>query len=140
MPLPIKKDDMKNRREYYRHTFAADDGLPATVQDAAGGPLLPVVVLDLSLTGMRFRADGPHRPWAGDDLIAIRFTLPGAVQLSIEGRVIYEHPSDQGESYGVHFLPSPSAGQNAQREKILWRFLLQAQRRQLHGREPKAAT
>lgn len=122
---------MSNRRNDYRHTFAPDDRLRVELYDA-GGPRLAVgQVVNLSLGGMAvdlgdtpFRLDPAHA-------VSARFSIPhGLRRFALASAVVHTHPTAEGGQLGLRFLPLDDLGAREERERALWVFLLDEQRRE----------
>lgn len=120
---------MENRRECYRHPFPPEQALPVIVEDFAHGAAWQGQALDLSLTGMRIRiADPQPQPFSGRRA-NVRLFLDPAEALSLPIRVVHAEPRDPGV-FGCEFVESIDPRTNERREKKLWAYLLQQQRRE----------
>jgi hypothetical protein len=126
---------MENRRQNYRHAFAPDALLPVSIQRGTGGPFWKGWALDLSVTGTRVRLEDSAQHLAANDRVVLRMALPRqSERLQMHGMVIHYSLDEQHETYGIEFLPSLSSSADELRERLIWTFLLQEQRRVIKQR------
>jgi hypothetical protein len=114
---------MVNRRQDYRHPFAPLERLHAGFTTSAGQR--PGQVVDLSLGGLaaELAADGP--PLHPGDIVQVHLTLGPDQPLAL--RACITHGQDL--RIGCRFLSLADATAQSARERRLWNFLLQEQRR-----------
>lgn len=121
---------MENRRENYRHEFDPDQALPAEFELFGRGTPLPGLIVSLSATGAGIQAAQDQFPMAAHDRLTLRFRLPKE-EFSFELHAIIRHArkNEGGWYYGVQFLPSEDPEEEAERDRRIWRFLMEMQRR-----------
>jgi hypothetical protein len=119
---------MVNRRQNYRHPFAAGEGIPVKITSndlAVDGVDKEIINLSVSGMGIRF----PHPP-SGLEIggrYRARFALPSSDQpLEVDCGLVHWY-ADKGTA-GFHFYPCGNAEADEARDRRLWLFLMQAQR------------
>lgn len=125
---------MDNRRNDYRHVFSPPEGLRVQIQSDSQ-LLFQGVMVDLSLGGLRVQQP-PDQPSSKDAKVSlgpqkkvqVMFTLPWENQpMRLDCLVIHVR---QG-IWGLQILPLDDDQAETIRQKTLWRFLLEEQRRQI---------
>jgi hypothetical protein len=134
IPFPslseVQETTVYNRRANYRHRFSRRERIPVEVK-LVGMPL-PLVgeTVDLSIGGIQV--------WFADQGLSLRVAdpilvtpeVPGAGSvLTLHGEVVYCHSQRKGYCSGIQFLSSVDPAVQENREKLIWRFLLDEQRR-----------
>jgi c-di-GMP-binding flagellar brake protein YcgR len=122
---------MDNRRQNYRHSLLPEVRLaveltgPGHAKPAAG------LTVNLSVGGMAAQfVDSGLALEQGEACVA-RVVIPGSqVDLSIPSMVVHQGGSSDAPAYGLRFLPVADPAANEWRETVIWRFLLEEQRRQ----------
>jgi c-di-GMP-binding flagellar brake protein YcgR len=121
----------ENRRENYRCSFPEGSRLHVNLETPMGRKHLSGEIIDMSTTGATVRLDGtPALPLQSETVVA-SFHIPGVdSQLSVNSAVVHRDQGDDAVYLGLEFLPLaiPSAAET--RDRILWSFLLNEQRRQ----------
>lgn len=120
---------METRRKDYRHAFPSPKRLKVLVKPARSRSPVVGDIVDLSVHGMRVHfAEEPASLTQGDDVIA-EASLPGVpAPLGLRSRVVYVQTEGEARYLGFHFLPTATLQMNEDRDRTIWRFLLQAQR------------
>lgn len=121
---------MDNRRADYRHAFRPHErpAIAVHVRDAA----CRGEIVDLSLRGMAIQLESPV-PLTPHDRIHAEIEIPGDEKLSLMGEVIHRaQPSSR--QFGMRFLLPADLNAAESRDRVLWRFLMQEQRRQRRER------
>lgn len=91
---------------------------------------LPGELLDLSVSGMRVRMAGCPSDLRRAGQLMAHSRLPGVnLPLALASCVVYSKPEADGMTFGLRFLPLADTVADDNRAKLIWRFLLDAQRR-----------
>ena len=127
---------MENRRQTYRHPFAAEETLRVELRPPGRQAAVPCDLLDLSLGGMRVRLhDAAVSLKVGDPIVAHLLgregTAPVELGLTLPSRVVSLEQREEGVLCGLQFLPTANPGINDSVERTLGRFLMAEQRRAL---------
>jgi hypothetical protein len=126
---------MENRRFDYRHTFPPDDRLRVEISTTRGRRLLTGEIINLSVGGMAVALGDGAAPPRESDRVRAHFAIPhGLRRLALESAVVHT-PAGEGP-FGLRFLALDDPDAQDEREKALWVFLLDEQRRlrrQLRG-------
>lgn len=131
-PFAQVDNNMENRRQHYRHEFAPTRHIAVELRAEADRIKLLGSLINLSISGMcvyalSMRKDLSNR-WVA--------TLPLAVApLTLEAERVYVRDADRA-CCGFRFVDEADAGAAEEREKAIWKFLLDEQRRRrrfLHG-------
>jgi c-di-GMP-binding flagellar brake protein YcgR len=117
---------MTNRRLAYRHPFPPADR-PAVRLRRAAGATVEARVLDLSVGGLAAEMETPELA-VGERATATLELGPDAEPLSAPVEVV--HRRGDMSVLGLRFLAVTSIQVTEEREKRLWRYLLDAQRLQ----------
>jgi len=118
---------MENRRQDYRHAFPPGERFAVQLEAPGGRWSATGEVVDLSLGGMAVRLDAPAAAFGVDDRILARLRVPSPLALN----AAVAHAGEGGRRLGLRFLSSASGAADGTRERVLWAFLLDAQRRAL---------
>jgi c-di-GMP-binding flagellar brake protein YcgR len=119
---------MDNRRECYRHPFDPDESMPVKVEDPAHNRSWEGQLVDLSVTGMCVRVPVPTPGTLPPARVTAKLFLDPAQALSVPVRLVHAESKGPG-LLGFEFIESVDPRTNEIREKKLWAFLLQQQRR-----------
>jgi len=118
---------MENRRQHYRHEFAPTRVFVVRLQSVDGDSTLQGELLNLSIGGMCVYApalkEKPAQKWIA--------TLPLGAEnetVSIPAKRVYVRNADTA-CYGFRFLEDADVEAAEAREKAVWSFLLNEQRR-----------
>jgi len=123
---------MQNRRNDFRVVFTLQDALPVKLESMPLRQALQGQVVDLSIGGMRVRLSGRRVELAPTELWIAQPTLPGLPgRLAMRSAIVYSRAQQSGSEYGVHFLPLADRELAEARDKLIWRFLLEEQRRRI---------
>ncbi|HKI35959.1 MAG TPA: PilZ domain-containing protein [Gemmataceae bacterium] len=129
---------MNNRRNDYRHPFAVDDRLRVELTAAGGRRLAAGQIVDLSVGGLAYLGDAPIRLDPAHPVV-VHFAIPhGLRRLAIPAAVVYTGAEEEGSPFGLRFLPLDDADAQEERDKALWVFLLDEQRRERRRRRGEA--
>jgi len=116
---------VRNRRQDYRHNFPPDDRLQVELSSAEGDRSTGQIA-DLSIGGLAYLGDVSFR-LDSDEPITAHFAIPhGLRRFAISASVVH----DAGDRIGLHFLPLDDEEAQEERDKALWVFLLDEQRRE----------
>jgi hypothetical protein len=116
---------MHNRRNDYRHPFAPEDRLRVELTSARGSCVIGEIA-DLSIGGLAYEGDVAF-PLVPDEQVTAHFAIPhGLRRFAIPATVVH----DRGDRFGLHFLPLEDDEAQEDRDKALWVFLLDEQRRE----------
>ncbi len=123
---------MENRRSDYRVVFTLQDALPVKLESMPLRQALQGQVVDLSVGGMRVRFSGHRMQLSPTELWIAQPTLPGLPgSLAMRSAIVYSRARQSGSEYGVHFLPLADRDLTEARAKLIWRFLLEEQRKRI---------
>ena len=115
---------MENRRQHYRHEFAPTRQIAVRLQCAERALLLQAELINLSIGGMCVYASA-LRTEAAEKWVATLSFGAEAAPLNVPVERIYARAGDRA-CCGFRFL---AADDLEEREKIIWKFLLDEQRR-----------
>lgn len=126
---------MENRRQDYRHSFSASDQFKVELKFSRPEAVHAGVIVDLSLGGMKVLLDDPTVEMAVDDRVEVDFSAPpgdvrSAVPFNFNAIVVHKEVKAEQTYYCFEFLPHLDPALNELREKELWTFLMNEQRRQ----------
>jgi c-di-GMP-binding flagellar brake protein YcgR len=129
---------MENRRQNYRHLFVPPQ-LCVELQAPAQGAICLGALLDLSIGGMKIRLDDLTQPLALHGRCLARSVLAaGHLRLALSAAIVHLQIGEDGRYLGLRFLPSVDPRVNEQREQVIWRFLMEEQRRGIKIRSEEA--
>jgi c-di-GMP-binding flagellar brake protein YcgR len=120
---------MDNRRQDYRLSLLPDLRLTAELRPRSRPDPIAGVVVNVSLGGLAVQFDpvGPGLQRA--DRCEVRLKLPHQqTEMNVPMTVVHGGTGDL-PVYGLRFLPMELPAEDENREKMLWRFLLDEQRR-----------
>jgi hypothetical protein len=117
---------LNNRRNDYRHQFADDDRLRVDLSALPGRRRVTGQMVNLSVGGLAFQGEAPLRLDPGAPVVA-HFAIPhGLRRFVIPSAVVH----DGAGGVGLRFLPLEDPVAQEEREKALWVFLMDEQRRE----------
>ena len=117
---------MSNRRNDYRHQFADDDRLRVDLSALPGRRRVTGQMVNLSVGGLAFLGDGSFRLDPAAPVVA-HFAIPhGLRRFAIPSAVVHT----AADGIGLRFLPLEDPVAQEEREKALWVFLMDEQRRE----------
>jgi hypothetical protein len=120
---------VNNRRNDYRHPFAPDDRLRVELSAWGGRPFVTGQIANLSVGGIACVAEGKFRLDPARPVVA-HFAIPhGLRRFAIRCAVVHAGAGREGDPVRLHFLPLDNPVSQEEREKALWVFLLDEQRR-----------
>jgi hypothetical protein len=124
---------MDNRRADYRHPFALRERFEVELESVLHSQTVAGRLIDLSVGGMKVHLLDQQTP-VPDSWITRAYVpeLPGSPVLL--GTIVYCRPGAEGGICGVRFLPLADSKANDARDKVIWRFLLDQQRRLVRQR------
>ena len=117
---------MDNRRRDYRHFFPGPGRLQAVLSSATTSRNVTGEILNLSVGGMALQVDSQTSlPSASQWIVA--FSLPSeTAPLSLRATLVHQTSSKPLYGFQFHSLADSQANEN--RERTIWRFLLNEQR------------
>jgi c-di-GMP-binding flagellar brake protein YcgR len=128
---------MDNRRQDYRHTFEPAERLHVELTRADGSAVLTGEIVNLSVGGMLVAL--PHAcPFKPAERCHVQFAIEPERPLAIRAAVV--HLAADRAGAGLRFLPLANLDAGEARERALWRFLLDEQRRARRARMPATPT
>jgi hypothetical protein len=127
---------MENRRKDYRHRLEAPGRLGAELTPSGRPAAVAAEVIDLSVSGLAVALPAAAAPTVGEACIVRLVATAERLDLKIPAVVIHRHDTPAGSRLGLHFPPLANPAANDNRERVLWRFLLEEQRR-LRRRPPE---
>jgi hypothetical protein len=118
---------MDNRRQHFRYPFTPKSCWKATFRALDATNSFAAEIVNLSIGGICVKL-GPDHAAKGERWLV-------AIQLSTDDEPLHMpvervHPNG-GEPgiWGFRFLPLPSALEQEERDRLIWRFILEEQRR-----------
>lgn len=131
---------MENLRRNYRHSFPANQRLFVDLVWPGGRECLRGQVIDLGIEGLRVQLT---KPVAGfiESVVVVRLDLPGGrPHLTLSSRVVSVRDNSRGQECGLRFLPLVDPAAQEARANLLWRYLMDVQRRGKTADEKKPVT
>lgn len=126
---------MDNRRQNYRHALSAADRIGVELDLPGRRPGLTGAVADLSVSGMRVRLADAEVYLPVEERLIARFALPGSEgPVTLSAAVAYTQTHNDARFCGIRFLPSTNPLADETRERLIWRYLLDEQRKDLRRR------
>ncbi|HZT79009.1 MAG TPA: PilZ domain-containing protein [Gemmataceae bacterium] len=128
---------MTNRRHDYRHPFAPDDRLRVELSAPGKHPVVTGQMVNLSVGGLAYLGEPPAGPEHGRRVVA-HFAIPhGLRRFAIPAEVVH---GGEGDLLGLRFLPLDDSEAQDERDKALWVFLMDEQRRAIRQRRAASPT
>ncbi len=125
---------MSNQRQDYRYVFKPQEQIPVRLEGFEPDCVQEGTMVNLSLGGTKVHLGGKHARLAVGDSLLITFALPGIEpEFHIPSTVSHLEREADGLSCSLRFLPLETTSAHEARSKLLWRFLLDRQRRALHA-------
>lgn len=121
---------MENRRNEFRHIFPLNDQLRVELASVYLPRMITGQVVDLSVAGMAVDL-GEQALWLREGIYCLaHFNIPhGLRHFALESQVISTRQGTGHGRLGLYFLPLPDLERQEERERLLWEFLLDEQRR-----------
>jgi PilZ domain-containing protein len=119
-----------SKRSDYRHTFGPRERPVIGVAVSGRPPYLRGRILNLSLRGALIEICDPAGLLKDAGWAVVRFEIPDAA-LEYHCRIVYAAPGDGLPQFALRFIRLLDPRDNARRERTLWRYLLEEQRRQI---------
>ena len=127
---------MRNLRQDYRHDFAPEERLHVELTAPDGRPVGGRIV-DLCVNGMSVELKDADDAFRRDDVCQAQFAIPhGRHRFALEAYVVH---ATEGR-YGLHFLPLDDPTAHDERDRALWLYLLDEQRRRIRQMRAARAT
>ena len=121
---------MSNRRTDYRHHFAPDDRLRVELASRNGRRVVGQIV-NMSVGGIAVALDNATCRLDPADPVSAQFAIPhGLRRFTLASTVVHGCATDDGGQLGLQFLPLEDLDLQETRDKALWVFLLDEQRRE----------
>ncbi len=121
---------MSNRRSDYRHHFAPDDQLRVELVWPAGRRAIGQI-RDMSVGGIGVTLDDPSCRFPPTDPVSAHFGIPhGLRRFALASTVVHRSVDGESRQFGLRFLPLDDIEAQEARDKALWVFLLDEQRRE----------
>ena len=118
---------MDNRRSSFRCAFRLDERLGVELLIPGKAPRWGLIV-DLSIRGMGVSLADPDAIGPPGQHFPVRFVIPPGTRFTLPAVLVRASGPTQ-PILGIEFLPHPDPRFLAAREKTLWNFLLESQRR-----------
>jgi PilZ domain len=119
---------MENRRQHYRFAFAPTRRLPVHLGSIDGQASVAGKIVNLSIWGICVSIEGPGMP-PGDRWYATFALEPDAEPLTLLLERVYAQDGTE-TCCGFRFLRTLDLKAQEERERTIWRFLLEEQRRE----------
>jgi hypothetical protein len=127
---------MENRRRDYRHHFPHPSGLRAELASDGPSPVrLTADIVDLSIGGAALQIDEQTVGPAASRRWTVQLSLPTQAALSMSATCAHQRAN--GPTCGFQFLPLADPLAQDDRERIIWRFLLEEQRKARRRRDDR---
>jgi hypothetical protein len=122
---------MDNQRKDYRHYLLPAVNLPVAVRCEDRLRLSFGVAVNLSVGGIAVRFTNESPPLRESQRCSVRLFIPGEkVELNMAAEVVHIEVLEHEPVFGLRFLPTMDQAESDFREQVIWRFLLEDQRRQ----------
>lgn len=118
-----------NRRRDYRHYFNPHERVRVELNASKPQISLPGAIVNLSIGGMLVQLDDPTVTLRTDDQFRAGFTIPGDRHLTFQAVVNRIQTWEGAVCHSFRFFPLLDPAENEARERALWLFLLDEQRR-----------
>jgi c-di-GMP-binding flagellar brake protein YcgR len=118
---------MQNRRQHFRYEFTPTFYWKALFRAVEGTASLSAEIVNLSVGGVCVKMD-PTEAGKGERWIVNIALSSEEAPLRIPVQRVHLHDGQPG-TCGFRFLPLANANEQEEHEKQIWRFLLDAQRR-----------
>lgn len=132
----------ENRRHDYRHQFGKHERIRVELEAPRQKKTLFGFIVNLSLGGMLVELEDQSIALAKDEECRAHFSIPSDGRpVVFDAVVIRAQPLSGIVQHSFHFLPLADPVEEEKREKNLWQFLMEEQRRRsriLRSREKKA--
>lgn len=118
---------MQNRRQHFRYSFTPKTYWRATFRALESANSFSAEIVNLSIGGICVKLERGHAAKGERWIVAVELsTHDEPLRIPVE-RV---HPNG-GEPgfWGFRFLPLPSALEQEEQDRLIWRFILEEQRR-----------
>jgi PilZ domain len=121
---------MATQRKDYRHSFSPEERIQVELELNSPRAVLHGEIVNLSVGGMRVHFAEPIPALNPSGRLAARAVIREKnLDIALTSSVIYAGQGDQGAYCGLRFLPLANRTADEKREQIVWRFLLEKQRR-----------
>jgi c-di-GMP-binding flagellar brake protein YcgR len=126
---------MDNRRANYRHAFAFRENIEVELESALTRTTFAGQLRDLSTGGMKVWLFDCPPPVSSSEPWITRASVPGLARVYARATIVYQQPAVDGACCGVRFLPLADPRATEAREKLIWQYLLEQQRRPIRQRQ-----
>ena len=123
---------MDNRRRDYRHSFVPTRRLAVRLTVPNQSVSIAGEIIDLSVGGMCVQSDA-FKELNADHFVAICSFGPGVAPMAIPMERVHRPAANQPR-VGFHFLPMADTVAEDERERVIWKLLLEEQRIQRRQR------
>lgn len=121
---------MEDRRRSYRFHFSAPERPSVRLERTHPRAVLQAQLVDLGVEGMRMLLPDTTAALHLDERWLSHLELPRlAKPLTVTGSVVYLERVGADLHCGIHFLPLLVPAASDERERTLWKFLMEEQRR-----------
>jgi hypothetical protein len=124
----------ESRRGDYRHELFPGQKVPVWLETLSPRSRFDGEIIDLSVRGVRVHLCQDRVPLRLGDICYTELNLPRVQEkLALHATVRYLVTFEGGLRLGLRFLPSINPATQQARQKLLWRFLMDEQRREHRG-------
>jgi c-di-GMP-binding flagellar brake protein YcgR len=118
---------MENRRQHFRYAFIPKNYWKATFHDLNATTSFSAEFVNLSIGGICVKVDSGCLAKVDRWIVAIALSVHGDPwRVPVER--VYPSGGDPG-FWGFRFLPLPNAMEQEEQDRLIWRFILEEQRR-----------
>jgi c-di-GMP-binding flagellar brake protein YcgR len=118
---------MQNRRQHFRYAFTPKSYWKATFHHLDTSTAFSAEIVNLSIGGICVKVDAGHLAEGKNWIVAIALSTHDE-PLRIPVEWVHPHVGESG-LLGFRFLPLPNAMEQEEQDRLIWRFILEEQRR-----------
>jgi c-di-GMP-binding flagellar brake protein YcgR len=118
---------MENRRQHFRYAFTPRHYWMATFHSQDATATFSAEIVNLSIGGICVKAGSGQSAQGGRWIVAIALSTHGE-PLRIPVERVHPSVSEPG-CWGFRFCPLPNAMEQEEQDRLIWRFIMEAQRR-----------
>ena len=127
---------MENRRNNYRHLFEKETAISVELYSPSTPEIrLRGVMTNLSITGMAVNFPSASVVLKPEERFRAQFSLPNETDpILLDCEVVHPEADPKPREHGFRFLPLLNHREEESRQRKLWLFLLDEQRRAIQAR------
>jgi c-di-GMP-binding flagellar brake protein YcgR len=118
---------MENRRQHFRYAFKPKSYWKATFRALDATTTFSAEIVNLSIGGICVKPDPGQSSAVGKWMVAVALSAH-TEPLRVPVERVYTNGDEPG-LWGFRFLPLPNAMEQEEQDRLIWRFILDEQRR-----------